>query len=157
MHLRALHTRLNATPPTASGSLQLGKPDATGGVALCVPNAAAGFPCVVVQPYAALTAPLDPLLLPLPPPEPPLLPRQRWCNSSKKGDYGRRIVQFHRMRLWRTLLDRGLNVLGVDAERRMVRNPLPAIAALRCRNDDQYGSGRPPDVLGGAPGWFLKE
>ena len=25
MHLRALHTRLNATPPTASGSLQAGQ------------------------------------------------------------------------------------------------------------------------------------
>jgi hypothetical protein len=119
--------------------------------------AAAGFPCIVVQPFVTLSAPFDPLLSPLPAPDPPLLPRSRWCNASKKSEYWRRLSSLHRMLLWRTLLDRGLNVLGVDAERRLVRNPLPAIAALRTRDEAQYGLGAPPDVLGGAPGWYLKE
>ena len=116
---------------------------------------AAGFACVVVQPFDATTASAEPLLLALPPPPRPLLPRSRWCNRS--ADYNRRRIQFHRMLLWRTLLERGLSVIGVDASARLLRDPLQAIDALRTRGDEQYGSGARPDMLGSTPGWFLKE
>ena len=94
--------------------------------------------------------------MPLPPPPKPLLPRARWCNKTA-AEYKKRRVQFYRMLLWRTLLDRGLNVLGVDPSVRLKRDPLPAIAVFQTRPDKQYGSSAKADVLGGTPGWFLKE
>jgi hypothetical protein len=119
--------------------------------------AAAGFPCVVVQPLEPMV-PADEtmarLLLPLPLPNTPLLPRGSWCNSS---EYWSRRAQFYRLRLWRTLLDLRLDLLGVDSRYQLLRNPLPAIAALRTRNDAQYGGGVRPDVIGHTPGWFLKQ
>jgi hypothetical protein len=118
---------------------------------------AAGFPCIVALPF-------EPVALPpggggvvaLQPPVQLLLPRSRWCNKSR-GEYIKRRTQFYRLRLWSTLLHRGLDVLGVDPSHRLRRNPIPAIHALRTREDAQYGNGQRPDVLGSTPGWFLKE
>jgi len=92
----------------------------------------------------------------LPPPSPSLLPRSRWCNASRK-DYTHRRRQLHRMHLWRTVVDLGYNVLGVDPSRRLLLTPLPALDALRTRSGAQYGSGKRPDVVGGTPGWYLKQ
>jgi hypothetical protein len=107
-----------------------------------------GFPCIVVLPFAdPSTAPASPFIMLLPAPRPALLPRSRWCNGT---GYAARRIQLYRMRLWRTLLGMDLSVLGVEASRRLLRNPLPAIAAMRTR------ASRVPDVLGFTPGWFAK-
>ena len=125
---------------------------------------AAGFPCLVVLPFEAivsLSTSADgadrQLLSLLPPVVPPLLPRSIWCNGSKAKEYEQRRRQLHRMQLWSMVLNASFDLLGVDIKRRLLRNPLPALAALRTRSDAQYGSGVRPDVIGGAPGWFLKQ
>ena len=117
---------------------------------------AAGFGCIVVQPLEPVTLTDDErralLLLDLP--VKPLLPRSMWCNSSQ---YTSRRRQFYRLRLWRLVLDSGFDLLGVDPSRQLLRNPLPAIAALRTRDEPEHGSGVRPDVIGHTPGWFLKQ
>ena len=109
-----------------------------------------GFGCIVVQPFSDFPAPetSSSLILLLPAPRPALLPRSRWCNGT---EYIARRIQLHRMRLWRTLLDAGLSLLGVEGTRRLLRNPLPAIGAMRTRADHI------PDILGFTPGWFAKQ
>ena len=54
------------------------------------------------------------------------------------------------MRMWSTLLDQGLSILGMDAKSRLLHDPLPALAAMRTR------AGSIPDVLSHTPGWFAK-
>ena len=73
---------------------------------------AAGFGCIAVLPFDAVAADgLDAsdrgLLALLPPPTPPLLPRPQFCGKQ----YLSRRRQFHRMRLWRMLLEAGFHVL----------------------------------------------
>ena len=109
---------------------------------------AAGFPCLVVQPFEEPASFSSPPVAFLPAPTPPLLPRSRFCNSS--SEYTNRRVQLHRMRMLRILLDQHLNVLSIDVNHILLRNPLPAIHALRTRHGDA------PDVLGSTPGWFMK-
>ena len=106
-----------------------------------------GFPCIVVQPFAQVST-TTPLLFVLNPPNPPLLPRSRWCNSS--GAFLSRRIELHRMRMWSALAAEGVHVLGLDPLRRLQRDPLPALAAMRTR------AGAVPDVLGHTPGWFAK-
>ena len=90
----------------------------------------------------------------MPPPNPPLLPRSLWCNVSRGTQYTSRRRQLHRMRLWTLILSEGFDLLGLDVTRRLLRDPLPALAALTTRADLQYGgtgiAGVPPDVVGGA-------
>jgi len=117
---------------------------------------ASGFACIVVQPVEAFRTAVPEKILPLPLPVPALLPRGRWCNKSA-SDYLKRRLQFHRVRLWRILLDLGLDVLGLDASLRLRHDPLPAIHSMHCRLDLQYGSGARADVVGATPGWYLKE
>lgn len=126
---------------------------------------AAGFGCIAVLPFDAVAADgLDAsdrgLLALLPPPTPPLLPRPQFCGKQ----YLSRRRQFHRMRLWRMLLEAGFHVLGVDPMLRLDRNPLPALGVLRVRADglqvagEAYlGAGSSPDVVGGTPGFSLKQ
>ena len=121
-----------------------------------------GFPCIVVMPFEAISiAELNhadsALLFVLPVPDPPLLPRQRWCNYSSHHDYIHRRRQLYRIRLWRMLAATGHDVLGLDPNRRLLKSPIPALGAFRTRNDAQYGAGAPPDIVGGTPGWYLKQ
>ena len=111
--------------------------------------AAAGFRCLVVQPFDTPLSSVPPQLMLLPPPTPPLLPRSRFCNGSQ---YTARRAQLHRMHLWNHLLGQGLHVFSVASSARLLRTPLPAIAALRTRD----GSEELPDVIGSTPGWFMK-
>ena len=117
---------------------------------------AAGFGCVVVQPIESVTLTDDErrVLLLLDLPSKPLLPRSMWCNTSQ---YMARRRQFYRLRLWRIVLESGLDLLGVDATRVLLRNPLPAIVSLRTRDEAEHGSGVRPDMVGHTPGWFLKQ
>jgi len=122
--------------------------------------ATAGFPCIVVQPIehlptvSSLSNSDSHLMLMLPLPPAPLLPRSRWCNTTQ---YTARRLQFYRLRLWRLLLDAKLDVLGVDSAMRLKRSPLPALSAMRTRDKEEYGSGAPPDFVGHTPGWYLKQ
>ena len=121
-----------------------------------------GFPCIVVMPFEAISiAELNhadsALLFVLPVPDPPLLPRQRWYNYSSHHDYIHRRRQLYRIRLWRMLAATGHDVLGLDPNRRLLKSPIPALGAFRTRNDAQYGAGAPPDIVGGTPGWYLKQ
>ena len=119
---------------------------------------AAGFACIAVQAMELAdvrSATADaPLLRLLELPRQPLLPRSLWCNSS---GYIARRASFYRLRLWRIVLEAGHDLLAVDASRRLIRNPLPAIRSLTTRHDNQYGHGASPDVIGYTPGWFLKQ
>lgn len=115
-----------------------------------------GFPCVVATGVDNLQRDDEDRrhLLLMDAGHPALLPRAQWCNHSQ---YWHRRAQFLRMRLWRLLLDEGLDVLAVDASQRLRRNPLGALSALHTRSEAQYGAGKRPDVIGGTPGWFLKQ
>ena len=119
----------------------------------------AGFPCVVVLPFGNVNATANDhsdLLLLLPSLAVPLLPRSQWCRTTWR-DYILRRTQLYRMMLWRNLVELGFDVLGVDTSRRIRRNPLPALVALRTRDEEQYGSGAAPDVIGHTPGFYLKQ
>jgi hypothetical protein len=89
-----------------------------------------GFRCVATLPYTAEHA--DELRGPhvhvLPTPHPPLLPRPNWCNTTL---YGWRRTGLYKMRLWRVVLDAGLDILSIDANFRMVFNPMPYLLAIR--------------------------
>lgn len=116
----------------------------------------ARFPCLVVQPYddfAELHKRPD-LILPLPLPAKPLLPRQIWCSSEftgarspagqavANGWYGWRRSHFYRVLMWVQILSRNFHLLAVDLDWRFLPgSPLPEILALAAAN------GRPLDVL----------
>lgn len=90
---------------------------APGLAALSNSAAAVGFPCTVVQPFDWFEALSDPQLEALPVPAPPLLPRSPWCNQSGiRHQYGWRRSQLHRVRLWRVVLDYGLDLLAIDLD-----------------------------------------
>ena len=57
-----------------------------------------------------------------------------------------RRASFYRLRLWRRLLDLRLDVLGLAATYRLLRNPLPALSALHTRADAQYVRSRRPKL-----------
>ena len=108
-----------------------------------------GFPCVLVQPMdpeKVLVRPVPATLLLLPVPRPALLPRQQWCDTPSR--YGSRRAQLFRVRLWREVLQRGLNLLAVDATLRFTTSPLPHMHRFVVSP-----AGRPVDVLGAQPGW----
>ncbi|KAL1521958.1 hypothetical protein AB1Y20_021604 [Prymnesium parvum] len=105
---------------------------------------AAGFGCLVVLPFessAALSA--APELRLLSPRTPPLLPRAQCSTACGCG-----------APWWREA-----TLCSPSRRRRASRlaaNPLPAVEAQRTRRT-RRGAGAPPDLVGKAPGWFLKE
>ena len=108
-----------------------------------------GFPCVLVQPMdreALMRSPVPATLLLLPVPQPALLPRQQWCDTPNR--YGSRRAQLFRVRLWREVLQRGLNLLAMDATLRFTASPLQHLHHLVASP-----LGRSVDVLGAQPGW----
>ena len=112
-----------------------------------------GFPCVLVQPMdpeALIRAPVPATLLLLPVPQPALLPRRQWCGTPNR--YGSRRAQLFRVRLWREVLQRGLDLLAVDATLRLRASPLPHLHHLVASLP-----GRPVDVLGAQPGWIFNK
>ena len=146
---------MSATSPTACArngtvvAVVLGDDPPSALLPLAASAEAFGFPCIVVQPFAPLSQPwASPRLLMLMAPQPPLLPRSRWCNSS--AAYTARRIELHRMRMWMSLLEQGLSVFGLGIKNLLLRDPLPAIAAMRTR------AGTIPAVLGHTPGWFAK-
>ena len=111
---------------------------------------AVGFPCVLVQPMDAehgLPTPVPASLLMLPVPEPALLPRRQWCEVQSHR-YGHRRAQLFRVRLWRMVLDRGLDLLAVDAVLRFTASPLPHVHGFV-----SSAFGQPVEVLGAQPGY----
>jgi hypothetical protein len=93
-----------------------------------------------------MRTPVPATLLLLPVPQPALLPRQQWCATPNR--YGSRRAQLFRVRLWREVLQRGLNLLAVDATLRLTASPLPHLHHLVASPP-----GRSVDVLGAQPGW----
>jgi hypothetical protein len=107
---------------------------------------AAGFRCLVVQPYDDFEELHNrPDIAPLPLPNEPLLPRSIWCSPSFTGAlsphgervdvrwYGWRRSHLYRVRMWVEVLSRGLHLLAVDLDWRfnLGREPmLPQIYAL---------------------------
>ena len=150
----ANHTTIIATTIT-------GRDDLPGVMALARSASDAGYPCVVALPFDTIPGisiqSTSGALYVLPPPDPPLLPRSMWCNISHGSQYVHRRRQFHRMRVWSLVLENGFDLLGIDPGRPLVRDPVPALAALTTRADEQYGGGRPPRVVGSTPGWYLKQ
>jgi hypothetical protein len=92
---------------------------------------AVGFPCVVVQAFDWFDALLNESYAVLPVPSPPLLPRQMWCNSSMRHQYGWRRSQLYRVRLWRVVVEKGLDLLAMDLDHQLaVMNPVPFFTAV---------------------------
>ena len=56
------------------------------------------------------------------------------------------------VRLWREVLQRGLDLLAVDATLRLRASPLPHLHHLVASLP-----GRPVDVLGAQPGWIFNK
>lgn len=95
----------------------------------------AGFACLAVQPYDdfhALHAKPE-LIVPLPLPPQPLLPRQIWCSESGLagarnpsgmkvgiGWYGWRRSHLYRVLMWVNILSRGYHLLAIDLDWRFV-------------------------------------
>lgn len=105
---------------------------------------AVGFPCLAVQPYddfEELHA--SDVILPLPLPERPLLPRSIWCSSEftgarspggqavNNGWYGWRRSHLYRVLMWVQIISRGFHLLAVDLDWRFRANlRLPEIMGL---------------------------
>jgi hypothetical protein len=63
-------------------------------------------------------------------PYPPLLPRTQWCDSDRNL-YGWRRTHLYKMRLWRLVLEARFDLLSLDANYQMVRDPMPFIHGAR--------------------------
>jgi len=102
---------------------------------------AAGFACVVVQPFDFFPELEGPRVSALPVPSPPLLPRRIWCDDPKlKHQYGWRRSQLHRARLWRAVLELGLNLLAMDLDHMLGPvSPVPWLNAVDAP-PERYGS-----------------
>ena len=97
--------------------------------------AAAHFPCVLVSTPSELKH--SERIYPLPRPHPRPLPELMWCNASvryrdlkdARHAYGWRRTGFYKVRLFRFVLDLGLDLLTLDLDWRMQFDPLPGIHA----------------------------
>jgi hypothetical protein len=103
---------------------------ALGLLSLARSAAASGFPCVVVQPFDYFEMLEHELVVALPVPSPPLLPRSVWCGDRLRHKYGWRRSQLHRVRLWRSVLALGLDLLALDLDHMPVSSPVAALHAL---------------------------
>ena len=92
-----------------------------------------GFPCIVVQPFDWFDELRDNLLASLPVASPPLLPRPKWCdpNGAPSVQYGWRRSQLYRVRLWRVVLELGLDLLAMDLDHEIGTNPSAFLRAVR--------------------------
>lgn len=88
---------------------------AVGLMTLADSAASVGFPCVVVQPFDWFEQLGHDRVASLPVPSPPLLPRTMWCKELRH-QYGWRRSQLHRVRLWRVVLEHGLDLLAMDLD-----------------------------------------
>lgn len=116
----------------------------------------AGFPCIAVQPFDEFMELHErpDLILPLPLPRQPLLPRSIWCSPEFTGArtpggqavdnrwYGWRRSHLYRVHMWVQIISRGFHLLAVDLDWRFTPGvPLPEILGLTAAD------GRPLDVL----------
>jgi hypothetical protein len=91
---------------------------------------ALGFPCVVVQPFDWFDALKHTARLSvLPAPAPPLLPRSLWCRE-RSFEYGWRRSQLYRTRLWRVVLEAGLDLLAMDCDHSLHVSPHAFLRAV---------------------------
>ena len=115
---------------------------------------AAGFPCLVVQPFAEFNElHASSLIEALPLPERPLLPRQIWCVKTSAW-YGWRRSHFYRVRMWVAVIASGFHLLAVDCDWRFFPDgpfPLPELYALLDI------PGRPLDVINWWDGPHMKQ
>lgn len=88
----------------------------------------AGFPCVVVQPFDWFDQLQNERLEVLPVPSPRLLPRSVWCKEPLRHQYGWRRSQLYRVRLWRMVLEHGLDLLAMDLDHQV--GPINPVAFL---------------------------
>ena len=91
-------------------------------------SAAVGFACVVVQPFDWFDELKHERLEPLPVPSPTLVPRKVWCDTALRHQYGWRRSHLYRVRLWRVVLETGLNLLAADLDHMM--GPISPMAFL---------------------------
>ena len=77
---------------------------------------ALGFRCVVVQAFDWFDGLKHVRFSPLPIPEPPLLPRPHWCTEKMSIRHGWRRSQLYRSRMWRAVLEMGLDLLALDLD-----------------------------------------
>jgi len=72
-----------------------------------------GFRCLVVQPYTPLPTGVGDGFRQLSVPDPPLLPRPEWCNTTR---FGWRRSHLYRSRMWRVVLSHGFDMIAVDLD-----------------------------------------
>lgn len=77
---------------------------------------ALGFRCVVVQAFDWFDGLEHARLSPLQIPDPPLLPRPQWCTDQLSVQHGWRRSQLYRARMWRAVLEMGLDLLALDLD-----------------------------------------
>lgn len=70
----------------------------------------------------------DERLAALPPPDRPLLPRERWCADPR---YGWRRSHLYRVRMWRLVLSAHFDLLAVDLDHYFLSDPLPGLLRAR--------------------------
>jgi len=80
---------------------------------LAASSRAAGFPCLVVQPFDNFSALQGRHIRSLSVPNPPLLPRREWCGHPR---YGWRRSHMHRSRMWRVVIEAGFHLLAIDVD-----------------------------------------
>ena len=86
--------------------------------ALSMSAVASGFSCIAVQPFDWFKKLRNQRYAVLKVAQPPLLPSHLWC-STKKVLYGWRRSQLYRTRLWRTVVELGLDLLAMDLDHQL--------------------------------------
>ena len=114
---------------------------------------AVGFPCIVVQPFDWFDGLNHEQVVSLPVATPPLLPRSGYCKPEQRAEYGWRRSQLYRTRLWRVVLEMGLDLLAMDLDHMVGSfNPVPFLHTLYAPRELKYGLHHPPpSALRAAP------
>mmetsp|Transcript_29191 Transcript_29191/g.61378 ORF Transcript_29191/g.61378 Transcript_29191/m.61378 type:complete len:402 (+) Transcript_29191:1-1206(+) len=116
-------------------------------VELAMSAADVGYKCIVSQPYdkahaAALASAAaakqgprisksHPLIHVLPVPKKPLLPERMFCDTVNKKGYGWRRTHLHKMLMFRRVLGAGFDLLSLDANYLLAKDPLPLLHSIR--------------------------